>query len=486
MSRTEIVPQIPRPYLPPEERPAFKSEIAPLAKRSRTALQQMTEYIPMGGGQPLTKRASLDASTVKAFVDDQRQLISKGQATASAELARAELDAIEASGKTARLSVNAILERVSKVEARAGVSKQVIAPEASVLVGHAQIPDRERTIAEGIPFSPPHAHQDTKLVIYEPKVLSTQLQRAIVAEAGSAFANDPELQRKQQIALAIGHVFSIGMRRGAERSTPKGLRNPQVVAKQVADLARLVDLRAKKDPSMEPPAVEVMSRATLQKPDAVRKYLDVVTAYILSEEVANPNRSYEEWQKFYLGLCKEISTQARRMGPEGGDIIAEVIGTLPDVQASILVSRFSDNLMESLRYPALLLAGERRIAQLLKNAAFTDKEKREEHIGMLLSTIADRGTDVDLDFPAIMDHLGSLEYNEYIIAQLWRCSDEDGKAIVLDLLASSPDFGDLHDQYQEKFERYNFRDQNVDKVTRYSKPDDDIRWAQDYVDKHTK
>src|SRR3989338_5936202 len=138
MSRAEITPAIPRPYLSPDQRPVFKAELAPIAQRARRALDVVTHYEPMGGGQPLSKKAALDSTSTQAFVDTQRHLVGKKQAS-SPELERAEIDSVDKSARVARLYVNEIIRRVNNIEVQAGVQKQAIPQEAAALVGRPQI-----------------------------------------------------------------------------------------------------------------------------------------------------------------------------------------------------------------------------------------------------------------------------------------------------------------------------------------------------------
>lgn len=318
------------------------------------------------------------------------------------------------------------------------------------------------------------------------------LRKAIDAEVEKRYPKATGSVRviKAQEALAVAHIFNLSIKREAPSSTPLRLRDPQRVAQEVVYVAQLISLKDAGLLTM--PSDEELGRPTKDQARFAMGYVDFLTAYVVSEEAKNPHRTYEQWQKFYLGMCKEISVRARRIGEHGRGLLAAIINNLPDVQSSILISRLSDNLMQALKYPSLMLAGERRIAQMLRGVAFIEGAIRDDRVSTLLDVISTRIDQGDLNPALVMEHLSSLDYSEYIIKQIWKAADEDGRAILIDMLGSYPAFREVLRRYQGRFERYDYDDPKVERIWKddeeegwdWSDPKADKLWLDKFIDEN--
>lgn len=493
MSSAELALRIPRPYLPADQRPAFKQEVSVFAGKVRRALNQIGQYEPVEDANPLirpipgrnseTKREVFDPETTKAFIDKQRRLIRSGRFSVFPESDRVKLEAMEEQVRVVRINVKEIILKV----------KGIKTTRAAVLVAQPQqIPPPQTTIAEGIVHSPPDAHQDTRLAIHGPVRVDLLLQKAIGTEVEKRYpkATGPAKAIKAQGAEAVARIFNLSIRGEASSSTPLGLRDPQRVAHGVVHIANLISLRDAGLLTM--PSDEELGRPTKDQARFAMRYVDFLTAYVVSEEAKNPHRTYEQWQKFYLGMCKEISVRTRRIGEHGRGLLAAIINNLPDVQSSILISRLSDNLMQAVKYPALMLVGERRIAQMLRRVAFIEGAIRDDRVSTLLDVISFRVDQGDLNPALVMEHLSSLNYSGYIIEQMWKAADEDGKAILIDMLGSHPAFREVRRKYQDRFERYDYDDPKVERIWKddeeegwdWSDPKADKLWLDKFIDEN--
>lgn len=126
MSSAELALRIPRPYLPADQRPAFKQEVLVFAGKAREALDQISQYEPAGDANSLirpipgrnseTKREVFEPETTKAFIDRQRRLIRSGQFPVFPESERVELEAMEKQVIVAIINVNEIIRRVKGIK----------------------------------------------------------------------------------------------------------------------------------------------------------------------------------------------------------------------------------------------------------------------------------------------------------------------------------------------------------------------------------